>query len=52
MKFIALPAGKMFVVGKNLFAKFINKLVEAKIYFSFNFVVQKLFAENGQSIVG
>lgn len=46
-----LPASKVFVVGENLFAQLIDELIETQIDFSFDFVVQKLFAENGQRIV-
>jgi hypothetical protein len=41
----------VFVVGENLFAQLIDELIETQIDFSFDFVVQKLFAENGQRIV-
>lgn len=46
-----VPSGHVFVVRKNLFAQFIDKLIEAKVDFRFNFIVQKLFAEDCQSIV-
>ena len=47
-----LPSSKMFVVGENLFAKFVHQLFETKINFSFDLIIQKLFAENSECVVG
>lgn len=41
----------MLIVGENLFAEFVDELIETQIDFSFNFVIQKLFTENSQCIV-
>ena len=42
----------MFIVGENLFAKFVHELIETKIDFSFDLIIQKLFAENSECVVG
>ena len=47
-----LPAGQMLVICKNLLAQLVDKLVKAQIDFGFDFVVQELFPEDGQGVVG
>ena len=42
----------MFVVGKNLLAQFVNELIKAQINFGLYFIVEKLFAEYGQGVMG
>ena len=41
----------MFVVGKDLFAQLVDKLIETEVHFSFYFVVEELFTENCQCIM-
>lgn len=47
-----LPAGQMLVISKDLFAEFVDELVEAKVHFGLHFVVQELLPEDGQGVVG
>ena len=51
-KSIQIPSSKVFIVGKDLFAQLVNKLIKTQVDFSLDFVVKKLFTENGQSVMG
>ena len=42
----------MFVVGVDLFAQFVDELVEAQVDLSLDLVVQELLLEDGQRVVG
>lgn len=46
-----IPAGKLFVVCEDLFTELVHKLVKTQVHLSFNFIIQKLFPENSESIV-
>ena len=42
----------MLVVGIDLFAQLVDKLIKAQVDLGFNLVVQKLLFEDGQRVVG
>jgi hypothetical protein len=42
----------MFIVGENLLAQLVNKLVKTQVHFSLYFVIKKLFTENSQGVMG
>lgn len=39
-------------MGENLLAEFVNKLIEAQVDLRFHLVVEKLFAEHSEGVVG
>lgn len=39
-------------MGENLLAQFVNKLIEAQVDLRFHLVVEKLFAEHSEGVVG
>jgi len=39
-------------MSKNLLTQLVDELIETQVDFSLHFVVQKLFAENSQRIMG
>ena len=44
-------SGQVFVVGEYLIAQFVDKLIKAEVHLSLHFVIEELFAENGESVV-
>ena len=44
-------ASQLFIVGIDLLAQLVDKLVKAKVDFSFDFVIQELLLEDSQSVV-
>ena len=44
-------ASQLFIIGIDLLAQLVDKLVKAKVDFSFDFVIQELLFKDSQSVV-
>ena len=44
-------ASQLFIIGIDLLAQLVDKLVKAKVDFSFDFVIQELLFKNSQSVM-